>query len=97
MINRDKVILALAIGVCGWWQSLPAALVTVSANQNLTKAAGNQYETSVDINPTNSQLVFMASRNELGGLYTARSTNGGQKQVGISATNGSRFFRLMHP
>ena len=77
MKNRYKFILALAICFCGWRQSLPAALVTVGTNQNLTKAAGNQYETAVTINPTNSQLVFMASRNELGGLYTARSTNGG--------------------
>ena len=60
-----------------WLPSLPAALVTVGANQNLTKAAGNQYETAVTFCATNSQLVFMASRNEPGGLYTARSTNGG--------------------
>jgi len=77
MKHQHKVILPLAICFCGWLPSLPAAWVTVGANQNLTKAAGNQYETSVTINPTNSQLVFMASRNELGGLYTARSTNGG--------------------
>src|SRR5450756_645778 len=78
MKNRYKFILALALLAGGvWLPSLPAALVTVGANQNLTKAAGYQYETSVTINPTNSQLVFMASRNELGGLYTARSTNGG--------------------
>jgi len=77
MKHRDKIILTFAIYLCVWQASLHAAWVTVSANQNLTKAAGNQYETSVTINPTNSQLVFMASRNELGGLYTARSTNGG--------------------
>ena len=73
----DKVILALAISFCGESCPVHADLVTVSANQNLTKATGNQYEATVTINPTNSQLVFMASRNELGGLYTARSTNGG--------------------
>ena len=90
MKHPYKVILTLAICVCGWWQSLPAAWVAVGASQNLTKATGNQYETSVTINPTNSQLVFMASRNELGGLYTARSTNGGvtwtNKLIGQSAT-----------
>ena len=80
---RDDVILALSLLAGGLWLPLlPAALVTVGTNQNLTKAAGNQYETAVTINPTNSQLMFMASRNELGGLYTALSTNGG-----ISWTN----------
>ena len=77
MKNYFKVIYPLALCFGTSLPSLQAALVTVGANQNLTKAAGNQYETSVAINPTNSQLVFMASRNELGGLHTARSTNGG--------------------
>ncbi len=71
-----RFIVALLAFACGI-PSLPAALVTVGANQNLTRAAGNQYETSVAINPTNSQLVFMASRHEPGGLYTARSSDGG--------------------
>ena len=76
MKQRDTILLTLLIGGI-WLPALSAALVTVGVNQNLTKAVGNQYETAVTINPTNSEFVFMAARNELGGLYTARSTNGG--------------------
>ena len=50
---------------------------TVGPNLNLTKALGNQYETSVAINPNDNNQIFMVSRNEIGGLYTARSSNGG--------------------
>ena len=49
----------------------------VGPNLNLTKAAGNQYETTVAINPNDNNQIFMASRNEVGGLYTARSSDGG--------------------
>jgi hypothetical protein len=73
--------------------SIHAGLVTVGANQNLTRYAGNQYEAAVTFCATNSQLVFMASRNELGGLYTARSTNAGltwtNKLIGQSAIASS--------
>jgi len=57
--------------------SLPALPQTVGPNLNLTKAAGNQYEPAVAINPANNNQIFLASRNEVGGLYTARSNDGG--------------------
>src|SRR5690242_7650765 len=44
---------------------------------NLTKAAGNQFETAVAINPNDANQVIVVSRNEAGGLYTARSSDGG--------------------
>ncbi len=75
-IHWCSIVALLAF--CGEMVSqLHAGPVSVGINQNLTKTAGNQYETTVAINPANNQMVFMASRNELGGLYTARSTNGG--------------------
>jgi len=78
MNHCRRLIIALALlGLGACFPSLHAAWVTVGANQNLTKVAGNQYETAVTFCATNSQWVFMASRNELGGLATARSTNGG--------------------
>jgi hypothetical protein len=46
-------------------------------NLNVTRAAGNQTEPSVAINPGNNSQIFVASRNEAGGLYTARSADGG--------------------
>jgi len=46
-------------------------------NLNLTKAPGNQYETAAAINPNNNNQVFVVSRNEVGGLYAARSSDGG--------------------
>jgi hypothetical protein len=54
-----------------------AAAQTVGPNLNLTKVAGNQYETSVAVNPINNNEIFIVSRNEVGGLYTARSSDGG--------------------
>jgi uncharacterized protein (TIGR03437 family) len=50
---------------------------TVGPNLNLTKAKGNQYETAVAINPNDNNHVFVVSRNEAGGLYTAGSNDGG--------------------
>jgi len=49
---------------------------TIGPNINLSRAAGNQYETSVAINPNNNP-IFVVGRNELGGLATARSSDGG--------------------
>src|SRR3974390_1803753 len=50
---------------------------TVGPNVNLSKATGNQYEPAVAIDPKNNNNIFIASRNEIGGLYTARSSDGG--------------------
>lgn len=55
---------------CAWGQ-------TVGPNLNLTRATGNQYETSVAVNPNNRDQIFVVSRNEKGGLYAARSSDGG--------------------
>ncbi len=57
--------------------AVPVNTQTVGPNLNLTKAAGNQYEAAVAINPSNNNLIFVVSRNEVGGLYTARSSDGG--------------------
>lgn len=58
-------------------QALPAAAQIVGPNLNLTTAAGNQYEAAVAINPTDTNQIFVVSRNELGGLYAASSVDGG--------------------
>ncbi len=67
----------LLLGVALLLQHAYAAAPAVGPNVNLTKAAGNQYETAVAIDPNNNNRIFVASRNEAGGLYTARSSDGG--------------------
>jgi hypothetical protein len=57
--------------------SFDAVAQTVGPNLNLTKAAGNQYEAAVAINPANRDQIFVVARNEVGGLYKARSSDGG--------------------
>ncbi len=54
-----------------------AAAPTIGPNIDLSKAAGNQYETAVAIDPNNNNNIFVVGRNELGGLATARSSDGG--------------------
>ena len=54
-----------------------AAGPTVGPNINLSRAAGNQYETSVAINPKNNNQIFIVGRNEVGGLSAAQSIDGG--------------------
>jgi hypothetical protein len=54
-----------------------AAGQTVGPNINLSKATGNQYETAVAINPKDNNQIFVVGRNEVGGLATARSSDGG--------------------
>ena len=66
-----------AVLVATLFQSGYAAAQTIGPNLNLTKAPGNQYETSVAINPNNNNQIFIVSRNEVGGLYTARTSDGG--------------------
>ena len=70
-----------------WWAAFFGAVLllqngcnmtpAVGPNLNLTKAAGNQYETAVAIDPNDNNRIFVISRNEKGGLYTARSSDGG--------------------
>ena len=68
----------LAIGlVCVAAATLEASAQPVGPNVNLSKSTGNQYETAVAIDPTNADRIFVVARNEVGGLATARSTDGG--------------------
>jgi hypothetical protein len=62
----------------------------VGPNVNLSKATGNQYETAVAIDPTNANRIFVVARNEVGGLATARSGDGG-------ATWTRRMMGVLNP
>ena len=67
-----------------------AAGQTVGPNINVTRATGNQYETAVAINPADSNQIFVVVRNEIGGLYKARSSDGGITWTGqIFATRNT--------
>lgn len=59
------------------FSSSTAGAQTVGPNVNLTKAVGNQYEPAVAIDPNNSNNIFIVARNETGGLWSARSSDGG--------------------
>ena len=68
----------VAIGVvCIAAASLRASALPVGPNVNLSKWTGNQYETAVAIDPTNANRIFVVARNEVGGLATARTIDGG--------------------
>jgi hypothetical protein len=54
-----------------------AAAQTEGPNINLSRTAGNQYETSVAINPKDNNQIFIVGRNEVGGLSAAQSNDGG--------------------
>lgn len=58
-----------------------ATVPTVGPNVNLTQAAGNQYETAVAIDPRDNDRIFVVSRNEIGGLYAARTVDGGASWI----------------
>ena len=76
------------------WAAVPVLIVggvlsagratgqTIGPNRNLTKATGNQYETAVAVNPGNTNQLFVVARNEVGGMYKARSTDGGVTWTG---------------
>lgn len=68
-------VLAAALGL--WLGGVSAVAQIVGPNLNLTRAAGNQHETSVAIDPNNYNRVFVVSRNETAGLFTALSCDGG--------------------
>ena len=74
---------ALLVAALGLWAagSVNAGagppVQSAGPNLNLSKAPGNQYETAAAINPNNNNQVFVVSRNEVGGLYAARSSDGG--------------------
>ena len=69
--------LGIFVGTALSFQTCPSLAQTVGPNLNLTKAAGNQNETAVAINPSDNNQAFVVSRNEVGGLYTARTRDGG--------------------
>ncbi len=54
-----------------------ATTPVIGPNVNLSQLAGNQFEPAIAINPANTQQIFIAARNEIGGLATARSIDGG--------------------
>ncbi len=54
-----------------------AVAQTGGANLNLSKAPGNQFEAAVALSPKNNKHIFVVTRNEQGGLWTARSAGGG--------------------
>ena len=81
-LRRNSCILPLfgalmAASLTGSPPCLAATTPVIGANLNLSRLTGNQYEASVAINPANGQDVFVAARNELGGLSTAISHDGG--------------------
>src|SRR3954470_18962951 len=71
--TRSAIALAAAILLPSGYAAVPA----IGPNINLTKAVGNQYETAVAMDPGNNDRIFVVSRNEEGGLYSARSADGG--------------------
>jgi hypothetical protein len=88
------VIAVAATGVFG----LPAAAAaaptptTVGPNVNVTRRAGNQTEGTVAVDPANTQRVFVASNDEslgLAGVFTARSTDGGQTWTALNVGTGT--------
>lgn len=74
---RNFVVIGVVVGLAALIQNGYATAQTVGPNRNLSKASGNQYETSVAINPNDNNQLFVVSRNEIGGLSTARSSDGG--------------------
>jgi hypothetical protein len=76
-----RILIAIA-SVAALLGSGVATAQTAGPNVNLTKAAGNQYEAAVAINPANSNQIFMVSRNEVGGMHRARSSDGGVTWTG---------------
>jgi subtilisin-like proprotein convertase family protein len=51
--------------------------LTVGPNVNLSRLPGNQDESAIIVNPNNSQQLFASSNNAAGGLFAARSIDGG--------------------
>src|SRR6266446_2280917 len=63
-----------------------AQVINVGANVNITRAAGNQVEGTIAINPTNTQQLFFASNP---GATARRSTDGGNTWVAAGAGIGA--------
>ena len=62
---------------------------TVSGlNVNISQLLGNQDESAIAVNPLNSQQLFASANNGSGGLFAARSTDGG---VTWLPSNGADF------
>ena len=84
----------------GWWR---LAGITAGGIDNREgqpephQGCGNQGKIAVAMNPTSSQIVFMARAMSIGSRYTARSTNGGLHSLTILPTDGNNYFRLHHP
>ena len=57
-------------------RSLLAGVVS-GLNVNISQLLGNQDESAIAVNPLNSQQLFASSNNDSGGLFAARSIDGG--------------------
>ena len=51
--------------------------VVPGPNVNISQLLGNQDESAIAVNPLNSQQLFVSANNAAGGLFAARSTDGG--------------------
>lgn len=56
--------------------------VSVGTNTNISKMTGNQHESSISIDPTNSMRMFAAANREASGNFVAYSQDGGSNWVG---------------
>src|SRR5205823_1031490 len=56
----------------------------VGANVNITRAVGNQHESTISVNPTNPKQLFVAGNQELqmAGLFFESSSDGGATWTG---------------
>jgi hypothetical protein len=72
-----RFLLAGVTACVAWAPRISAADQTIGPNINLTAATGNQYEAAVAIDPNNRDHIFVVGRNEIGGLATARTADGG--------------------
>src|SRR5262249_41759846 len=70
-------------------RTLPSLTAVVGANVNISRLAGNQHESSIVINPTTPQNLFVASNNEAGGgNFVSFSVDGGNTWTGRQEGTG---------
>ncbi len=61
--------------------------LTVGPNFNISQLAGNQDESAIIVNPINPMQVFASSNNAAGGLFAARSIDGGATWLTSNGAN----------
>ncbi len=72
-----KTLLATCIAITAIAPAFAQTAPVVGPNINLSQAPGNQYEPAVAINPADPTEMFIAARNETGGLAIAHSRDAG--------------------